>query len=317
MSISPQNQRLSEAASGTTVSTSARPAVDWPTLLLGCVLALAGLYVFSSHIADLWLRWNNDALRSIGMLMPPATVWLALRAWNLKDWCNGGSWWGLPPLLLALLLGSLVSAAPLTFAFFYGPHFASINLIPDGVLIWLYANGVVLLLGGVRPWRKAWFALALLLFLNPVPHSFNLLVDLPLQIFAAHIARGFASLLDVPVSTGLLQMMFAPNLGMFIAPGCDGLRGAVTMGYLASVAGYLYQLSWRRWVVYALAAVLLAYLFNLIRLCGVVIYYWFALRITAIDGYGTQVDYLIGGALFAAAVMFVLGVPRYWRPSHR
>jgi len=317
MSSTSQHEQLSGDLSAATVPSSIRPVVDWPVLMSGCLLALAGLYVFSSRIEDLWLRWNNDALRSIGMLIPPVSLWLALRAWTWKDWHNGGSWWGLPPVLLALLLGTIVSAEPITLAFFYGPHFASINLIPDGLLIWLYASGVVLLLGGVQPWRKAGFALALLLFLNPVPHSFSQLVDLPLQTFAARSARGFAALLDVPVSTGLLQMMFAPNLGMFIAPGCDGLRGAVTMGYLALVSGHLYQMSWRRWAVYVFAAVLLAYLFNLIRLCGVVIYYWFALRITAIDGYGTQIDYLIGGVLFAAAALFVLGVPRYWRPAHR
>jgi len=40
--------------------------------------------------------------------------------------------------------------------------------------------------------------------------------------------------------------MFAPDFGMFIAPGCDGIRGAITLGYLALVLGYLKRVSLRR-----------------------------------------------------------------------
>ncbi|MGH8377631.1 MAG: exosortase J, partial [Gammaproteobacteria bacterium] len=181
------------------------------------------------------------------------------------------------------------------------------------LLLYVFASGVVLLFAGVQTWRRAWFALALLLFVNPVPHGFDVLVDLPLQYFAAHSARAYAALMGVPVSAGTLKMMFTPRLGMFIAPGCDGLRGAVAMGYLALVIGYLYRLPWRRWGVYVLAAVLLAYLFNLLRLCGVVIYYWFAMRMPAIAHHATLADYLIGGVLFFCAALFLFSVPRRWR----
>jgi exosortase J len=106
--------------------------------------------------------------------------------------------------------------------------------------------------------------------------------------------------------------MFAPQLGMFIAPGCDGLRGAAAMGYLALVSGYLYRLPRLRWAGFVAGAVLLAYLFNLLRLCGVVLYYWVALRVPAVGDYGVQVDYVIGGTLFCAAAAFLMGLPRRW-----
>ena len=64
---------------------------------------------------------------------------------------------------------------------------------------------------------------------------------------------------------------------MFIAPGCNGIRGAVTLGLAAVVIGYMYRF---RWFVYApvvAGAVLTGYLFNFLRLCLLVVYYKIAL----------------------------------------
>ena len=74
-----------------------------------------------------------------------------------------------------------------------------------------------------------------------------------------------------------LRLMFTPEFGMFIAPGCNGIRGAVTLGLAAVVVGYMYRF---RWFVYApvvAGAVLLGYLFNFVRLCLLVVYYKIAL----------------------------------------
>ena len=140
------------------------------------------------------------------------------------------------------------------------------TLLPLGLTIFAYGSGIVLLLGGVRVWRAALFPLALLLFVNPVPKVFQL-VDLPLQFFCARVAQSFALAIGVHPDVNQLRLMFAPGFGMFIAPGCDGIRGAVTMGYLALILGYLYRFSIRARFLSAIGAVALGYLFNLIRLC--------------------------------------------------
>lgn len=277
----------------------------------GLLTALGLAFCFNWQLSTLWFLWITDPLRSIGMAIPLVSLGLLVRCWRLEDWEHGGTWWGLPLVVGALALGLLTAAAPLQIRFNAAPD--QLNLIPNALILEGFVSGVVLLFGGGQAWRRAWFPLLLLLFLNPVPGWFGSAVDLPLQFFAAHAARGFAALLGVPVSEGTLKMMFTPRLGMFIAPGCDGLRGAVTMGYLALVIGYLYRLSWLRWGAYVLAAVLLAYLFNLVRLCGVVVYYWFAMRFPVIAHHATLADYLIGGVLFFCAALFLFSVPRWWR----
>ncbi|MDE2235666.1 MAG: exosortase J [Gammaproteobacteria bacterium] len=283
-----------------------------------CAMALVvglGLWLCCAYpLRELWTFWTTDPLRSIGLAIPIASLVLLVRAWRWEDLNHGGTWWGLPVVLGALLLARTAYTLPLQFYLHSAYGLPSFEVIPFGALLFAFTSGVVLLFAGAHAWRRAWFALLLLLFVNPVPHGFDVLVDLPLQYFAAHVARGFAALIGVPVSTGVLQMMFTPRLGMFIAPGCDGLRGAVAMGYLALVIGYLYRLTWLRWALYVLGAVLLAYVFNLLRLCGVVIYYWFAMRLPAIADHATLADYLIGGVLFFCAALFLFSIPRRWRP---
>jgi exosortase J len=96
--------------------------------------------------------------------------------------------------------------------------------------------------------------------------------------------------------------MFTPDFGMFIAPGCNGIRGAVTMGLIALVAGYLYRFRWRAHAMVVLAAVLLGYVFNFVRLCVLVLFYLVALHFPWLQDRAENADYLIGAALFFVAV---------------
>ncbi len=277
----------------------------------GLVAVLGLVFCFKWQLSALWTLWTTDPLRSIGMAIPIVSIVLAVRSWRLDDWSGEGSWWGLPLIVVPVALAILTEISPLQLRLH--SIISSLNLLPLGLLLAGFISGIIILLGGTNTWRKAWFPVLLLVFLNPVPHWFDTAVDLPLQFMAAHAARAFAVLIGVSVSEGTLKMMFTPRLGMFIAPGCDGLRGAVAMGYLALVIGYLYRLSWRRWAAYIVLAVALAYLFNFIRLCGVVVYYWFAMRIPGISNHATLADYLIGGVLFFCAAFFLFSVPRWWK----
>jgi exosortase J len=167
---------------------------------------------------------------------------------------------------------------------------------------------VVLLLGGVRLFRAALFPILLLWFVNPVPHVFNQLVDLPLQAASAHIARGFAMALRQPLTADKLRLMFTPEFGMFIAPGCNGIRGSVTMGFIALIAGYVYRFRWYANALVTMGAVLLGYVFNLARLCLLVLYYLVALHFRSLQNKAEGADYAIGAALFLVATMLLFGV---------
>jgi exosortase J len=283
-----------------------------PALLAAAVVAALGLLCFSQSLIALWGLWTGDALRSVGMFVPPVALWLMLRQWTAQDWGRQGSWWGLPLIALAIYLANLHRFHP----FYWLPDspasgLGMVNLLPLGPLLWAYASGVVLLFGGVRTWRKAWFGLALLLLVNPVPVWFTSIVDPRLQYLGAHAARAFAGWIGVPLGGDALKLMFTPDYSVFIAPGCDGLRGAVTMGLLALVIGHLRRLRPAWHALYVASAVALAYVFNLLRLAGVVLYSWGTLRLgPGFEGYGEQADYLMGGLLFVAAALFLMRTPR-------
>jgi exosortase J len=272
------------------------------------VLATAGSLGLAPQWIGLWDIWTTDPLRSIGMLIVPVSVLLTLRVWRQRGWELQGSWWGLLPLALAC--GSNIFSRDMVLSWGAGP--ATVNFLPHVLPIYLYFSGVVLLFAGARVWRQAWFPLALLLCAQPVPAIVVHFFDLPLQSLAARVARSFAGLIGFPPSNQeLLRLMFRPDFGMFIAPGCDGMRGAVTMGYFALVAGYLKRVSMPRWIAYVAGAVLLGHLFNLIRLCALVLYYRIALGHPGLEGIAKQADYAIGGVLFlVAAVLFFLVILR-------
>jgi exosortase J len=273
-----------------------------PSVALWCAIAVltaAGCLGIERELALLWRCWTTDPLRSIGMLIPPVSIVLTLRVWKQNGWQLRGSWWGLAVIGAAFFVSILRASAEL----FVTAGGALVSLIPLTLPVYLYGSGVVLLFAGTRVWRKAWFPLGLLLLSQPVPVLTSSMIDIPLQEISARVARAFATLIHFAPTTPQLRLMFSPDFGMFIAPGCDGIRGAVTLGYLALVLGYLKRVSLRRWAAYVIGGVLLGYLFNFIRLCVLVVYYRIALGSPALEGVAKQADYAIGSCLFLVAIL--------------
>ncbi len=277
--------------------------------LLWCMMALlaaAGCLGIHREIAELWTFWMTDPLRSFGILIPPTSILLTLRVWKRQGWEMRGTWWGLPVIGLAFLL-SVLREKMLLLGF---AGSVAISFQPVSLPVYVYGSGVVLLFAGARVWRKAWFPLGLLILSQPVPILSSQLVDIPLQHLSARVARDFATLIGFAPTTPQLRLMFSPDFGMFIAPGCDGIRGAVAMGYVALVLGYLKRVSAPLWAAYVSGAVLLGYLFNFIRLCVLVLYYRVALGHPALEGVAKQADYAIGSCLFLTAVFLLLWLAR-------
>ncbi|HLX36319.1 MAG TPA: exosortase J [Candidatus Binataceae bacterium] len=272
------------------------------------VLIVAGLACIPRVCTDLLSYWRTQSVGSIGMLAIPCSIILTWRIVREVEWT--GSWWGLPMVTAALALGTFAYPTPRLQLSFAGPVPLT-AAVPIGVILWLYGCGIVLLFSGSRAWRKAFFPLALLLFVQPVPPFFVTHFDLPLQYFDARIARGFANFLDVQVTGDSLHLLFDHNrLGMMIAPGCDGFSGAIAMGYSTLVASYLYGVRPLARALYAAVAVLLAFALNLARLCALVLFYCAAHAIPALGVYAVGADYIIGGLIFAAGIAAVFSVPR-------
>ncbi|HXC97156.1 MAG TPA: exosortase J [Edaphobacter sp.] len=280
--------------------------------VLAAILAAFGTTTIWSTMNALWFLWTTDALKSIGMFIPLISFVLVLRAWRSIGWEMRGTWWGLVILVLTTAIVHIRDQSILVLVL--SPQW-SIYVPPHSLVIFAYGAGVVLLFGGTRLFRAALFPLVLLWFVNPVPHIFNVFVDLPLQRISAHVTRSFAIALGQPLSPDQLRLMFTPQFGMFIAPGCNGIRGAITMGFIALIAGYVYRFRWYAHATVVASAVLLGYLFNFVRLCFLVLYYLVALRFPWLQSRAEMGDYIIGACLFLIATLLLFYVVRRLRES--
>jgi exosortase J len=271
------------------------------------IVAFLGLSTIWSTVGALWYLWTTDALKSIGMFIPLISFVLILRVWRSLGWEMEGNWWGLVILVITAVVVHIRDQAILVFVF--SPKW-SVYVPPHSLVVFAYGAGVVLLFGGTRLFRAALFPLILLWFVNPIPHIFNVFVDLPLQRASAHVARAFAIALGQPLSSDQLRLMFTPQFGMFIAPGCNGIRGAITMGFIALIAGYVYRFRWYAHAAVVAGAILLGYVFNFVRLCILVLYYLVALRFTSLQSKAEMGDYVIGACLFLVGTVLLFYVVR-------
>ena len=264
-----------------------------------CFCAVFG--VFALYSSALWLLqvWRTDDLKSVGLLVPFVCFALIVRAWRSTGWTTEGTWWGFAVLAVTVLAVFLRDQTMLVLTVHKN---WLVQLPPVPSLAILYALGMVLLFGGVPLLRAAWFPVLLMGAVLPVPETFSRVVDLPLQHASATVARGFAHLLGEPLTPDNLRLMFTPDFGMFIAPGCNGIRGAVTLGMAAVVIAYVNRFRWFVFAPVVVGAVLLGYLFNFVRLCLLVVYYKIALPYPWLQDRAKGADYIIGACLFVLAL---------------
>ncbi|HSY37674.1 MAG TPA: exosortase J [Acidobacteriaceae bacterium] len=266
---------------------------------MASLCAAAGLLTIWPSVQSLYRIWTSDDLKSMGMVVPLVCYLLVLRAWQGLQWEADGSWWG-----FAVLAGS----AALMFLRDQMLLIVTINknwllqLPPLPLVAVIYAAGMVLLFGGTRLLKAAWFPVLFMWAVIPVPQTFSRLVDLPLQHASATVARAWAHALGQQLTQDKLRLMFTPEFGMFIAPGCNGIRGAITLGLAAVVVGYIYRFRWYVYAPVVAGAVLLGYLFNFLRLCLLVVYYKIALPYPWLQHHAKIADYVIGGCLFVCAL---------------
>jgi exosortase J len=272
---------------------------------LACLAAAAGLLTIFSSVRMLWLIWRTDDLKSMGMVVPFVCAALILREWRRLGWETEGSWWG---------FAALAVSAALMFLRDQTLFIVTINkdwllqIPPLPLVAVVYAAGMVLLFGGTRLLRAAWFPVLLMWAVIPVPQTFSRFIDLPLQHAAASVARAFAHALGQQLTQDKLRLMFTPEFGMFIAPGCNGIRGAITLGLAAIVVAWLYRFRWFVFAPVVAGAVLLGYLFNFLRLCLLVIYYKIALPHPWLQNHARKADLVIGGCLFVLALVIFFAV---------
>ena len=282
------------------------------TAAIATLLAVVGLSSIWPTVLYLWALWTTDALKSIGMMIPIVSAFLILRVWRSLNYEMDGSWWGAAILVVTIATVQFRQQAILVLIL--SPQW-SLYMPPHSLVVFGYTAGIVLLFGGTKLFRAALFPIVLIWFVNPIPHVFNVLVDLPLQRISAHVARAFATALGQPLSPDQMRLMFTPDFGMFIAPGCNGIRGAVTMGFIALIAGYIYRFRWYANAAVVVGAILLGYVFNFARLCVLVLYYLVALHFPSLQSKAEMADYVIGACMFLVATLLLFQTINRLRPA--
>jgi exosortase J len=243
--------------------------------------------------------WTHDDLKSMGMVVPLVSYLLILRAWKSLGWETEGSWWGFA--VLAASAGLMFLRDQMLLIVTVNKDWL-LQLPPLPLVAVVYAAAIVLLFGGTRLLKAAWFPVLFMWAVIPVPETFSRRIDLPLQHASATVARAWAHALGQPLTQDKLRLMFTPEFGMFIAPGCNGIRGAITLGLAAVVVSYLYRFRWYVYAPVVIGAVLLGYLFNFLRLCLLVVYYTIAVPHPWMQNHGLIADSIIGGCLFVGAL---------------
>jgi exosortase J len=279
-------------------------------------LAAAALVLLCSVVLLPWWisihrLWSHDPLRSIGMWFPLVSLVGVVRAWRRLGWTLEGTWWGLVPIAVSVPIAHMVTTR-LPYLYIYGHELGVAKLC---LPIFPCALGAVLLFGGNRLLRACWAPLLVLLLLDPVPHVYNQWLDLPLQHLSANTARAFAHLIGLQPTGQQLQMMFTPSFGMMIVPGCDGIRGSITLAYLALIFGYSRNLRVRTLAGVVVGALSLGFAMNLVRLCVLVLYYRAGMAFPSWQPYGTQVDYVIGCTVFLTGTVALGLFLRSLRPG--
>jgi exosortase J len=268
-------------------------------IALACLCAAAGLFAVFGTVATLVDIWQTDALKSVGMAVPFVCLGLILRDWRALGWETEGTWWGFVLLAATALL--LFIRDQTLFIVTVNKDWL-LQLPPVPLIAVLYAASFVLLFGGWRLLRVAWFPVVLMWAVIPVPQTFSRRIDVPLQHIGASVARNFAHLIGVHLTSSDLKLMFAPTTGMFIAPGCDGLRGSITMGLTAIVIAYLYRFRWYIFLPVVAAGVLLGYVFNFLRLCAMVIYDRISVSYPRLGPHEPLADHIVGACIFVLAL---------------
>src|SRR5579875_2447050 len=125
---------------------------------LACLAAAAGLFTIFSSVRMLWDVWRTDDLKSMGMVVPFVCAALILREWRRLGWETEGTWRGFAVLAISAALMFLRDQT--LFIITINKDWL-LQIPPLPLVAVVYASGVVLLFGGKRLLRAAWFPVLL------------------------------------------------------------------------------------------------------------------------------------------------------------
>ena len=217
--------------------------------------------VFAPILFYMVLHWRADSNYSHGFivaLLVPYLIWE--RRKKLARTPIEPSWYGVIPLALgalALAIGRL-----------------GVELMSMRVAFVLTLIGIQLLLLGIPIIRVLAFPLFLMFLMVPLPQSLVNVIAFPLQLIAADMAVGTLHLFGFPVLREG-NILHLPNMPLFVAEACSGLRSLMALGTLGILFAYFFRKSWTERLLLIASTIPIAIFVNAFRvaLTAVLSYY--------------------------------------------
>jgi exosortase len=227
---------------------------------VGLVTAALG-WSYAPNFAYLVDHWEHDPNYSYGyFVIPIALVILWARRGMFDRSQLAPPRWGLLPLLVLLALRY--------------PLFERNELFAETAMLPLVVGALLLAAGGWHLVRVTWPSVLFLLFMLPVPPSYNPMLAAPLQEVATRGSLNLMQIIGLPVvAEG--NVLWVGSHPLEVARACNGLSMLLSFVTLITAVVILMRMPlWER-VMLLVSAIPIALLSNILRIAatGVVSYY--------------------------------------------
>jgi exosortase len=225
-------------------------------------VALVFAFSYAPNFLDLGMTWWGDANYSHGFLVLPIAgfiLWkrLSTTPGDLSKESTPPLWWGWVCLAAVLVVRGIA--------------YERENQWVENATILPMVASLIWTLGGWPLLRRTWPAVAILIFMLPLPRAVNELVGLQLQSIAT---TGSYYLLQLSgfwvIQEGNIINLDAPLFGVMrqldVARACNGLKMLMTL--IATVTATMVLLPLPRWkqIILLVSAVPIALISNIIRI---------------------------------------------------
>ena len=215
-----------------TIKEKAAPTVRF-RLRAWHLLAAITLVSYFPVLYDLVVDWSTDANYSHGFLVPLVAgyfLWRDREKWRHLEYTYARAGWFMIAAAMGLFIVGTAGAE-------YFTARCSLVFLIFG-LVWTF--------GGRSALRLAWFPIAYVLFMIPIPYVIYYTATFPMQLLASKAAGVGLSLIGMPhIRQG--NVIHLPGYSLEVAEACSGLRSLVSLLALGAAYARLTQprLNWQ------------------------------------------------------------------------
>ena len=229
--------------------------------LLFLVTLGLSFWLYWDGLAEAVLRWELQEEYSHGYLIPLVSLFILWeKRFQIAASYQVYSWWGLPIIVLALII------------LLIGEVSALYMLIHYSFILLLFGLSLAFLGSATR---FTWVAIALLGFAVPLPYFIEVILTSKLQLISSQLGVEIIRLCRIPVflSGNIIDL---GNYQLQVVEACSGLRYLFPLMSLGFIGAYLYQASvWKRAVLF-LSTVPITIFMNSLRIAitGILVDNW-------------------------------------------